>query len=183
MIVGTYQCPQCGASMSQVGASATAAQYKCGFCGFMKSVELDGGNAEYEQRRAMILSRVHGGMIDWRVTQWESIQRELVDFISRYDEAKDDIRLQISIVACITSGFQVMDAEKYKQCKVLYKTTEKMYKAHLKSLKKQADAALSESVNDYKELRSKYKKCRNEYRNTKILWKTVFFLFRKLAFQ
>ena len=182
MSVGTYQCSQCGASMTQVGASATAVQYRCEFCGFVKSVELtDDGNAVYEQRRSAILSRVRTGMIDWRVASWEAMERDLVDFLSHYDVAKDDIRLQISLVACITNGFQVMDADKYKQCKVLYKATEKMYKAHLKQLKVQANTALTESVNDYRELRAKYKKCRNEYRNTKLLWKTVFFLVKRVV--
>jgi len=56
-----------------------------------------------------------------------------------------------------------------------------MYKQHLKVLKNQADPKLTESVNEYKELRAKYKKCRNEYRNTKLAWKAVFFVFKKLA--
>ena len=129
-----------------------------------------------------LLGRIRSGFIDWRLTQWETLHRELVDFISRYEEAQLDIQLQMGVVACITNGFNFMDAEKYKQCKVLFKVTEKMYKQHLKILKQQADAKLTESVNEYKDLRAKYKKCRNEYRNTKLAWKAVFFIFKKLAF-
>ena len=41
------------------------------------------------------------------------------------------------------------------------------------------DEGVSESVNDYKELRAKYKKCLNDYRKTKLMWKAVFFVFKK----
>jgi len=182
MSVAANQCPQCGSLMKQIGADLETVQYRCPACGFIKAVPVgDDGNAEYTQRRMMILSRIRAGFIDWRVTQWDRLHHELVDFISRYEAAQTDIQLQMSLVACITNGFNFMDAEKYKQCKVLYKFTEKMYKQHLKVLKNQADPKLTESVNEYKELRAKYKKCRNEYRNTKLAWKAVFFVFKKLA--
>ena len=179
----THQCPQCGAIMTQKGADMNTARYRCGSCGFIKSVTLgDEGNVEYEQRKSDLLSRVRLGFVDWRVTQWESIQRELLDFIGRYEAARSDIQLQMSVVACITNGFQMMDAEKYKQCKILFKVTEKIYKQQMKMLKQQTNSKLYESVNDYADLRAKYKKCRNDYRNTKLMWKTVFFIFKKVAF-
>ena len=182
MTLDTYQCPQCGAVMSQTGADLNAARYRCGCCGFMKSVSLNDGNTEYEQKRSDILCRIRVGFVDWRVTQWQTIQRELLDFISRYEAARTDMQLQMGIVACITNGFQTMDAEKYHQCKRLFKVTEKMYKQQLKILKKQSDTKLYESVSDYKDWRAKYKKCRNDYRNTKLIWKAVFFVFKKVAF-
>ena len=85
------------------------------------------------------------------------------------------------IIACITKGFNMMDAERYRQCKNIYKFTKKIYKQHLKTLKAKADAELLETVTDYKDSQSKYLKCRNEYRNTKLMWKAVFFIFRKLT--
>ena len=170
--------------MKQSGADMNTARYRCVSCGFIKNVSLgEQGNAEYEQKKSDILARVRIGFVDWRVTQWDNLQRELLDFISRYEAASSDIQLQMSLVACITNGFQFMDAEKYKQCKLLYKITEKMYKQQLKMLKKETDTKLYESVSDYKDMRAKYKKCRNDYRNTKLLWKAVFFVFKKALFQ
>ncbi len=49
-------------------------------------------------------------------------------------------------------------------------------------LVKQAEPALTESVSDYQDSRDKYIKCRNEYRNTKLAWKVVFFVFKKVLF-
>jgi len=184
MSFDTYQCPQCGAMMTQSGADMNTARYRCGSCGFMKSVSLtEQGNTEYEQKKSDLLARVRLGFVDWRVTQWTSLQKDLLNFISRYEAARSDIQLQMGVVACITSGFQLLDDEKYKQCKLLFKITEKMYKQQMKMLKQQSDAKLYESVSDYKDLRAKYKKCRNDYRNTKLTWKVVFFLFKKFVFR
>ena len=168
--------------MTQTGADANTARYRCGSCGFQKSISFnEKSNTEYEQKKSDLLARIRVGFVDWRVTQWEALHKDLVDFISRYEVAQSDIQLQMGVIACITSGFQLMDAEKYKQCKLLFKVTEKMYKQQLKMLKQQSDAKLYESVSDYKDLRAKYKKCRNDYRNTKLIWKAVFFIFRKAA--
>ena len=176
------QCPQCGSAMEQTGADMERAYYKCGSCGFKKIVSMNStDNAEFEQKKSDLLSRIRLGFVDWRVTQWGSLQKDLLDFVGRYEAAKNDIQLQIGIVACITGGFQTMDSEKYKQCKVLFKITEKIYKQKLKELKKQSNSKLYESVSDYKELRSKYIKCRNDYRNTKLIWKIVLLVFRKIA--
>lgn len=178
----TNQCPQCGGLMTQNGADMTTIRYRCPSCGYFKTVQLmEEGNAVYSQKRSDLIRRIRLGFVDWRVTAWDRLYQEIIDFISCYEEAQNDIQLQMSIVACITRGFNMMDAEKYKQCKTLFKVTERMYKQHLKTLKRQSDAKLYESVNDYKESRAKYKKCRNEYRNTKLAWKAVFFVFKKLA--
>ena len=183
MVCDTYQCPQCGALMTQTGADATTARYKCDFCGFIKLFSLtDQSNAEFLQKKSDFISRINLGFVDWRVTQWDSLHRDLLNFISRYEIAKDDIQLHLGLIACLTSGFQVLDKEKYRQCKIIFKFTEKMYKQQLKMLKKQADTNLYKSVNEYKEMRAKYKKCRNEYRNKKLVWKAVFFVFKKMSF-
>lgn len=170
--------------MTQTGADLTTARYSCSSCGFMKAVSIgDQGNTEYEQRKSDLLARVRIGFVDWRVMQWASLQKDLLDFISRYEAARGDIQLQMGVVACITSGFQFVDDEKYKQCKLLFKVTEKIYKQQMKQLKRQSNPKLYESTSDYKDLRAKYKKCRNDYRNTKLIWKAVFFVFKKAALQ
>ena len=169
--------------MIQSGADLSTARYRCRSCGFMKTVPLsDHGNAEYEQKKCELLARFRLGFVDWRVTQWTSLQKDLLEFMSRYEEAESDIRLQMGVIACMTSGFQLLDDEKYKQCERIFKATEKMYKHQMQMLKQQSDARLYESVSNYKELRVKYKKCRNEYRNTKLLWKIVFAIFKKCVF-
>ncbi|MBE6585864.1 MAG: hypothetical protein E7645_04965 [Ruminococcaceae bacterium] len=179
----TNQCPQCGSLMIQTGADATSIRYRCPSCGYLKAVQLtEEGNALYAQKKSDLLRRIRLGFVDWRVTEWDRLYQEIVAFISCYEEAQSDIQLQMSIVACITKGFNMMDAEKYKQCETLFKVTEAMYKRHLKTLKEQNDAKLYDSVTDYKESRVKYKKCRNEYRNAKLARKAVFFAAKKIVF-
>ena len=76
MSVDTYQCPQCGATMTQKGADMNTARYRCGSCGFMKSVSLgEEGNLEFDQRKSDLLARVRLVFVDLRVTQWDSIQK------------------------------------------------------------------------------------------------------------
>ena len=180
--MATNQCPHCGGSMVQDGADMTMVYYHCLACGNLVSLPVSSdGNAEFAQRKREILNRLHMGFLDWRVTQWDRLYMDLSDFITRYEAAQTDIQLQMGLVACITRGFNMMDAERYQQCKNLYKMTEKMYKHHLKTLKAQTDPALYDSVTDYKESRTKYKKCLNQYRNTKMAWKVIFFFVKKLV--
>ena len=176
------QCPVCGSPMEQKGADMQYAFYRCVSCGHEQAVSLgDDPNAAYALRKRDLISRLNEGMVDWRVTGWEQLHKDLADFISRYDAAQLDIQLQIGLVACLTKGFNTLDGDTYKKCKVIFKTTEKTYKMHLKALKAQMDPGLYESVTDYKKSRSKYKVCRNQYRNTKIMWKAVFILLKRFV--
>lgn len=180
------QCPQCGGPVVQDGADLTTIYYRCAACGTLTSVPItdDGngdGNAVYAQKKREIMGRLHKGFLDWRLTQWDRLYTELSDFIIRYEAAQHDIQIQMGLLACITRGFNMMDAERYKQCRTLFKITEKMYKHHLKALKAQMDPSLYDSVSDYKESRAKYKKCLNTYRNTKLAWKAVFFVVKKFV--
>ena len=144
-------------------------------------VKLD-ENAAYALGKRELTARIREGLLEWQLTQWDRLHSDLHMFINRYPASALDIDLQMGLVACITHGFNVMDAEKYRQCKILYKQTERMYKHHLKMLKIQQDAAMTDSVNAYSEQRLQYKKCRNNYLNTKLAWKIVFTIFKKLAF-
>ena len=180
MATNTKQCPICGSLLKEEGADATMAYYRCPGCGDRTQVPLgEGGRADMAMRKRELLGRIRAGFIDWRVTQWDRLHMDLVDFSSRYDEAQMDIQLQMGILACMTKGFNSIDAEKYQQCKKLFKFTERVYKQQLKVLKKQMDPSLYESVNDYKDARVKYMKCRDEYRSTKLAWKLIFFLLKK----
>lgn len=168
--------------MNQQGADMQYAFYLCPGCGREEAIPLgDDPNATYALRKRDLLIRLNEGLVDWRVTQWERLHLDLSKFISSYDAANLDIQLQIGLVACLTKGFNTLDADTYRKCKALFKTTEKMYKNHLKTLKAQVDPALYESVIEYKKSRAKYKACRNQYRNTKLAWKAVFFLLKRFV--
>ena len=176
------QCPICGNILEQKGADMQFVFYRCIACGHELADSInDDANAAYALRKRDMLTRLNEGLVDWRVTQWERLHRDLVDFINRYEVAQLDIQLQMGLVTCMTKGFNTLDAETYKKCKILFKTTEKMYKLHLKTLKEKMDPALYESVNDYQESRAKYKACRNQFRNTKMAWKIAFTLLKKFV--
>lgn len=178
------QCPLCGGPIVQDGSDMTTLYYHCSACGSAGSVPITDageGNAIYAQKKREITGRLRMGFLDWRVTQWDRLYTDISDFVNRYEQAQHDIQLQMGLVACITRGFNMMDKERYKQCRNLYKITEKIYKTHLKALKAQMDPELYESVSDYKESRAKYKKCLNQYRNTKLAWKLVFTIVKKVV--
>ena len=176
------QCPVCGNFLEQKGADMKFAFYRCVACGHELAEPIgDDAEAAYALRKRDMLTRLNAGLVDWRVTQWDRLHLDLVDFINRYEVAQLDIQLQMGLVACMTKGFNTLDAETYKKCKILFKTTEKMYKMHLKTLKEKMDPSLYESVNDYQESRAKYKACRNQFRNTKMAWKALFFLLKKFV--
>lgn len=178
----TYRCPNCGGIMKQVGADLQKVYYQCEYCPTKKSVSLNSeDNVQYLIVKNELLTRVRMGVFDVNATQWQALQKEILKFMGSYEAAAHDIQLQISVVACITRGFSLLDAEKYKQCKNLYKATEKIYKKYMKDLKSQSDEEKRKSVEQYEEYRSKYKKCRNQYRNTKLAWKAVFFVARKFV--
>lgn len=170
--------------MKQEGADSSFIYFKCHACGNTDQIAIgEGGidaNAAYALSKRELTGRLSAGLLDWRATQWDRLYTDLTKFLNDYDDAKKDIQLQMGLVACITRGFNLMDAEKFEQCKKLYKLTERMYKAHLKFLKTQTDPALYETVSEYKESRAKYKKCLNEYRNTKLAWKALFFVLKKI---
>ena len=159
----TTKCPVCGGPLNQEGADMECAYYRCVACGHLATVKVKlDENAAYALGKRELTARIREGLLNWQLTHWD--------------------RLQMGQVACITHGFNVMDAEKYRQCKLLYKQTERMYKHHLKMLKIQQDAAMTDSVNAYSEQRLQYKKCRNNYLNTKLAWKILFTVLKKLAF-
>ena len=177
-------CSICGSLMEQTGADLKNIYYKCTGCGntCATQVKEDEANLVFEMAKRDLLSRLRAGFVDYRVTQWDQLHKDLIDFINRYEQVHNDMQFQMAIVACLTKGFNIMDAEKYSQCKNLFKITDKMYKQQLKELKKQASKPeLSESMEDYKESRAKYIKLRNQYRNTKLAWKIIFFALKKVV--
>jgi hypothetical protein len=175
------KCAQCGAKMKQVGMEGPVAIYHCSCCGNNTTVTVTSDtNTEYFARKNELLSRTMTGIADWKTASWDYLRKDLLDFMSRYEDARSDIRLNMAVLACITHGFHYITAETYKECKITYKLTEKLYKATLRTLKQKPDIKTEEQIAEYKQNRALYKKCRNDYRNTKIAWKIVFSIFKKL---
>ena len=177
-------CSKCGAEMTQTGAENGKARYHCVFCGNNILIDLSAeNNAEYWERRSALITRVRQGILERETTQWEYLSRDIVDFTGRYEDASNDVYFKIATIACITSGFRNMDEEKYKQCNLIFKLTERTYKRYQKnSLSSKASFPHAEDVDKYREYRAMYKKCRNEYRNTKLLWKACFAIGKKVLF-
>ena len=175
-------CPRCGSEMKQSGSDHNKVHYHCPSCSYDMFIEMSTeDNAEYWQMRSNLLERVAMGVIDWKVTNWDGLMRDLISFIGRNEDARLDVRLQTGILACFTKGFHDMNDQKYKECKAIFKATEKMYKKHMKAL----EATLKEFPNPedvakYQEYRVLYKKLRDEFRNTKLLWKLGFTVGKKL---
>ena len=99
--------------------------------------------------------------------------------MGRYEQAKYDLQLNVALLASITSGFHYITAETYKECKTVYKLTQKLYKVMLRQLKKKPDAKMTEEAEEYKKHRASYQKCRNDYLGTKIMWKALFSILKK----
>ena len=174
------KCPQCGATMAQVSADTTMALYRCSCCGYKTSVSMSlESNAQYWEKKTELMARTYNGIAEWQTTNWNYLRKELLDFMARYEDSQTDIRFKMAVLACITHGFHYMTIDNYKECKAIFKTTEKLYKGILRSLKQAPDAKMTEQADDYKKNRTLYKKCRNEYRNTKIAWKVAFTVLKK----
>lgn len=147
--------------------------YHCKGCGHDEYVDISTeGLSAFEMKRAELLTRVSKSILGCDVGQWDYLRRDILDFIGHYEQTRNDIHLQMAIVACITHGFRDMDNEIYKQTKLIFKVTEKMYKAHLKAIKRMGHGQIKD-VEQYEEYRVMYKNRRNEYRNTKLMWKAV----------
>ena len=87
----------------------------------------------------------------------------------------------MAIIACLTKGFHDLDDRRYKECKRIFKITEKVYKRYLKDPLSVADAMGEAGPVEYEDYRKQYKHCRNEYRNTKLAWKLAYTIGKKLV--
>lgn len=183
MNVNKMICPHCGAEMVQEGSSNGVVRYHCEFCGYNASSELKTeDNAEYWQARGELLERVRVGVLNWKTTRWDYLCNDITAFMGTHEAASVDARMKMALIASLTSGFQHMDKETYKRCKLIFKITERVYKVHLKEMEAiMREFPKEEDMRAYEEYRDMYKHCRNEYRNTKLLWKGVFFVMRKLT--
>lgn len=178
------RCPRCGAEMTQSGAEHNKVHYHCQFCGNNMHVEMSSEeNSDYWQQRSALLQRVYAAVLDWKTAGWDHLAKDIVSFMGKYEDARYDVCLKTATIACLTRGFHDMDDEKYKECKIIFKLTEKVYKQHIKAIGNTIkEFPNSEDVSKYQEYRVLYKKLRDDYRNTKMLWKVGLTVGRKLFF-
>ena len=176
----TSKCPQCGAMMKQQGSDGRYALYHCSCCGYNETVEMKGDtNAEYFAQKTELSRRAFVGVADWQTTQWSYLRKDLLDFMGRHDQAKYDLQINVALLASVTNGFHHITAQTYKECKTIYKLTQKLYKIMLRELKKKPDAQKTEEAEEYRKHRASYQKCRNDYLGTKMMWKALFSILKK----
>ncbi len=170
-----HQCQRCGMIMVLKGTEGSTAEYHCKACGNKKLVPISiEENFSFLSKRNMLLSRVRKGIIDWEITQWDALRNEIMDFTAANSAARNDIYFQMSIIACLTEGFHNLDNVKYKECKRIFKITEKVYKRYSKYPSTMPPEMINGTPSEYEEYRDMYKKCKFEYQNRKLIMKLLF---------
>ena len=169
------KCEQCGSKMKQIGAEGNVAFYHCPACGLDATVTLENEeNSERLVKKTELLARTARGIAEWETASWDYLKKDLLDFMARYEDERLDIRMEMALLASITHGFHYITEENLKECKTLYKLTERLYKVLLRELKLNFDPKKSENAEEYKKNRALYKKCLDDYRGKKIMWKAAF---------
>ena len=175
------RCAQCGSKMVQTGTEHNTAIYHCRSCGNNEYVQMSlNDNSEYLHRRSMLLGRVRKGIIEWEITQWDVLRSEILDFTNAFHAARNDLYFQMAIIACLTKGFHDLDDERYKECKRIFKVTEKVFKGYSKHPENLPTEIVETGTAEYEEYRQLYKKCRNEYQGRKLIYKALITVAKKL---
>lgn len=116
-----------------------------------------------------ILIRVYSGLVDWELTQWDLLHRDIVKFISNHPYVANDIRFQMARIACMTRGFHIMDEDIYHSCQSRFIVTEEIYKGLIKFSKQQLTLPRKfDDLEDYDRARINYKHLRDMYQAEKI---------------
>ena len=137
-------------------------------------------NYYLENTKQKLFAKLRKGFIDWQVTSWDQLKKEFDDFIVQHPDFENDLQIKMAVIACVTKGFNSMDAEQYQQSKVNFKIIDRVYKARLKELRAQMqEPVLSNSMEDYKISRAKYVTLRNEYLQTKMMYKLLWSVLKK----
>ena len=172
------KCSACGGQLVFVRCDRHAVYFECSADGHRERYTFasrDEAEGYLNAAKQEMIGRIRAAVSDWQAAQWERLEKDLVDFINRHAPLEHDIELQIARIACLTSGFNMIDDQKYKACKVRFKIMDKIYKSELKRLKKiSKKPELSETMEGYQEARAKYLKLRNQYLEQKFLWKILF---------
>jgi predicted RNA-binding Zn-ribbon protein involved in translation (DUF1610 family) len=171
------KCSACGGSVSIQRFDTNGIQFMCEACGKEDTYTFENEDeAKYymDEAQQELFGRLREGFIDWQLTNWDQLFKDFMAFLDEHPEFGGDLQFRMALIACLTSGFNRMDHEKYRQCKGRFKATDKMYKYNLKLLRSQvSNPELSDSIEDYQASRAKYVQLRNEYLQTKTAWKMV----------
>ena len=169
-----HRCAQCGSKMVQTGTENNTAIYHCRSCGNNEYVQMSvNDNSEFLHRRSILLGRVRKGILDWEVTQWDVLRSEIIDFTNAFHAARNDIYFQMAIIACLTKGFHDLDDQRYKECKRIFKITEKVYKQYKKHPENIPSEMGDSGSSEYEEYRQKYKQCKSNYQGRKFFLKAL----------
>ena len=171
------KCEGCGGDLMILRFDMNHIYYQCKHCGqesryTFKSVE----EAEFylEDAKQALFGKLREGFVDWRMTNWDQLHDEFIEFINQHPDFENDLQLKMAIVACVTKGFNLLDAANYRQSRLKFKVVDRMYKQRLKVLRAQMkNPVLSESMEDYKMSRAKYVELRNQYLQTKMAYKLL----------
>ena len=129
-------------------------------------------NYYLESTKQNLFAKLRKGFIDWQVTDWEHLKKDFETLIDQHTDLETDLQIKMAVIACVTKGFNTMNAEQYRQSKLDFKFIDRMYKERLKELRKQMEnPLLSNSMEDYKISRARYVALRNQYLQTKMLYK------------
>ena len=144
----------------------------CGACGARACYSF---RSEEEAERYVInanreiLIRVYSGLVNWELTQWDLLHRDIVKFISAHPYVTNDIRFQMARIACMTRGFHIMDEDIYHACQSRFVVTEEIYKGLVKFSKQQLSLPRKlDDLEDYDRARINYKHLRDMYQAEKI---------------
>ena len=170
-------CPEDNAQLKFVRCTDTAIYFECVACGHREKYifnDENEANEYFEEVKADMIAKVKLGLLDWQRTQWDVLHRALAEFVIDYPRFEMDIHIQMANIACITRGFQMIDDEKYKECKIMFSMADKVYKARLKVLKRECKhPVLPNALQEYSDLRDQYLALRNKYLETKIIIKIL----------
>ena len=177
------KCAICGGNMTIKRFNNERVYYECSACGetieyiFKSSEE---ANYYLENTKQKLFAKLRKGFIDWQVTDWGQLKKEFDEFILQHPDFGNDLQVKMAVIACVTKGFNSMDAEQYQQSKVTFKVIDRVYKARLKELRAQMkEPVLSNSMEDYKISRARYVTLRNEYLQTKMMYKLLWSVLKK----
>ena len=187
MNVERRECKECGGQMRIDHMDKNGIYLVCPYCGTQEFyVFQNDEEARYyrEEELLELMGRLRTGFWDWEKTNWEQLYKDFDKLIARQPYLEEDLSVQMARVACLTKGFQSMNAEIYRQCKILVKSGDKRYKRRMRILKAQMKKpGLSDALCGYRVSRNQYAQIRNEYLQTKRLYKMLWKLVKKIIFK
>ena len=114
------KCSACGGSVSIQRFDTNGIQFMCEACGKEDTYTFENEDeAKYymDEAQQELFGRLREGFIDWQLTNWDQLFKDFMAFLDEHPEFGGDLQFRMALIACLTSGFNRMDHEKYRQCK------------------------------------------------------------------